>query len=393
MSRIAVLGSFADSLIIFRGLLLERLRAQGHEVMALAPEAPPRIREALEDMGVVFTEVPLERTGLNPFQDLETRRFLTDEFERFKPHLLLSYTIKPVIYGSMAARKAGVPAIYSMITGAGFGFGGSRKEKALSPVIRRMYRSALSANRAVFFQNPDDRALFLRNGLVRPEQVVLIPGSGVDLEAFTPVPFPKDPPLVFLLIARLLREKGIEEYADAARLLRSRYSDVRFVLVGPLDDHPDGITREEVRKWEVEGVLEYKGHQEDVRPFIADASVYVLPSYREGTPRSVLEAMAMGRPIITTDVPGCRETVRPWVNGFLVPPRDPLGLALAMERFLRRPELVPAMGRRSREEAEARFDVHVVNDIILDTLGLADEGPNGQSNGPPHALSAGGDAA
>jgi glycosyltransferase involved in cell wall biosynthesis len=313
--------------------------------------------------------------------------------------VVLTYTIKPIVYGTLAARAASPGArCYAMITGVGYAFSAQELRARLSrQVARILLNISLPLNARVFFQNPDDRALFLRNGLVRPEQVVLIPGSGVDLDAFAPAPLPKHPPLVFLLIARLLREKGVEEYADAARLLRSRYPDVRFVLVGPLDDHPDAITQKEVRKWEVEGVLEYLGYQEDVRPAIAASSVYVLPSYREGTPRSVLEAMAMGRPVITTDVPGCRETVRPWVNGFLVPPRDPLGLALAMERFLRRPELVPAMGRRSREEAEARFDVHVVNDIILDTLGLRDEGPTGQTNGrphdPPQALSAGGDAA
>jgi glycosyltransferase involved in cell wall biosynthesis len=293
-------------------------------------------------------------------------------FTELKPDLFLGYTIKPVVYGSLAAAHAGVPGIYSMITGLGSAFSGSGIKAAL---IRRLviflYRRALRHNARVFFQNPDDIALFSRMGILKAgEQAVRIPGSGVDVHEFQPAPFPKG--LSFLLIARLLREKGIAEYAEAARRIRQHHPHVRFRLAGWLDENPDSIREDELQAWVDEGTLEYLGRLDDVRPALADSSVFVLPSYyREGIPRTLLEALAMGRPIITTDMPGCRLTVKDGENGYLAAARDAHALAEAMERFIEQPEMIAKMGVASRSLAETQFDVHIVNKIILKSMGLA----------------------
>jgi glycosyltransferase involved in cell wall biosynthesis len=259
-----------------------------------------------------------------------------------------------------------------MITGLGMALGGEqRRSRWLRPMIGLMCRLSVGHSRRIFFQNPDDLRAFERLGIVRDaEQPVLINGSGVDLEAFRPAPLPAS--ISFLLIARLFREKGIREYVEAARLIRARHPQVRFRLVGWIDRHAGAIPEDELAGWQREGVIEFLGRLEDVRDAIAASSIYVLPSYyREGTPRTVLEAMAMGRPVVTTNAPGCREPVRHGVNGYLVPPRDVRALAQALQRFIDQPQLMATMGRQSRRLAEERYDVHKVNAVILQTMGLA----------------------
>ena len=370
--RIVVIASLAMSLVTFRGPLLKTLVERDHEVIACAPAAPPTIARALEGIGVRFLEIPLDNQGLRPWRDIVAFRKLAALLRDLGPAIVLSYTIKPVIYGSLAAHRAGVPAIYSMITGVGYAFTSPGLKPWLTALIaRRLYRIGLRHNRRVFFQNPDDRSLFERLGLLRggADQVVMINGSGIDIDAFRPAPLPER--ITFLMIARLLKDKGVREYVEAARLVKRTRPDVTFRLVGWIDDNPAAITEQDLRSWIAEGTIEYLGRLDDVRPAIATASVYVLPSYREGTPRTVLEAMAMGRPILTTDAPGCRETVRPGVNGYLVPIRDPTALAEAMERFLAMPGLIETMGRASREVAVQKYDVRKVNTVILETMELA----------------------
>lgn len=371
--RVIVVGSYADSLITFRGPLLQRLVSQGHEVIACAPSAPDDIIEALDAMGVTYRDVPFDRAGMRPDRDFRVLRVLIALFRELKPDVVLSYTIKPVIYGMLAAGLAGVPGRFAMITGLGYTFiGSTMKARLVGLVTRQLYRLSLRRAKRVFFQNPDDRALFEHYGLTRgPDQAAIINGSGVDLNVFRPAPIPDDGPS-FLLIARLLTDKGIREYVDAARMIRAKHPASAFHLVGWLDEgNPAGITKAELEGWVDEGVVHYHGQLQDVRPVIAAASVYVLPSYREGTPRTVLEAMAMGRPIVTTDAPGCRETVEHGENGFLVPVRDADALVEAMVRFVEEPSLIQAMGRRSRQIAEQKYDVYEVNNVILRTMGLA----------------------
>ncbi len=326
MSCIFIMGSYAESLVNFRGQLLCEMVARGHQVHACAPVASNEIMERLSAFGVKYHFVPLDRTGMNPLHDVEFIIKLVFILKSIKPDIYLGYTIKSVIYGSIAARLAGVPAIFSMITGLGFSFSGDTfKSRVVGRVSGLLYRLALRFNRNIIFQNPDDLELFKKRGFVRKEkQLVLVNGSGVDIDEFAPVAYPST--LSFLLIARLIRDKGIYEYISAAIRVREMYPGVNFRLAGWIDKNPNSIDESDLKSWQESGDIEFIGRLDDVRPSIANSSVYVLPSYREGTPRTVLEAMAMGRPIITTDVPGCRETVINGVNGYLVHDHDVDGL-------------------------------------------------------------------
>ena len=371
MSKIIIIGSYAPSLINFRGHLLKKMAENGHEVLACAPDASPDIQEKLKNFGVAYRNIPIDRTGLNPVRDIYTICRLIFLFREVKPDVILGYTIKPVIYGSLAGRIAGVPHIFSMITGLGYAFSdGGLKERLVGAVVRFLYKLGMGANRRVFFQNPEDRNIFIKQKLLRNfEQAALINGSGVDVDFFQPAPLPKI--ISFLLIARLIKDKGILEYVKAARIIKNRYPKARFRLVGWIDEGPQGISSAELDSWIKEGTIEYLGRLDDVRSAIADTSVYVLPSsYHEGTPRTVLEAMAMGRSVITTYAPGCRETVEEGRNGFLVPVRNTKTLAARMEAFIRHPELIASMGKESRRIAVEKYDVHKVNAVIMEVMGL-----------------------
>jgi glycosyltransferase involved in cell wall biosynthesis len=368
--RIIVIGGLAHSLLNFRGPLLTTLIEHGHEVIACAPDAPTDVLARLAELQVSYRHIPLARAGLTPWGDLRTLLALRQLFRDKGPHCVLAYTAKPVIYACLAARGVGHPPVHAMITGLGYGFGGrSLRQRLIGVVVQGLYRIALRRAAGVMFQNPDDRDLFFAMGLVPPIlPVTVINGSGVDLAAFSPCPLPDEP--VFLLIARLLADKGLREYQRVARRLKVRYPRARFLLAGDLDPNPLSIGATELANWQADGTLEYLGHLDDVRPALAAARVYVLPSYyREGTPRTVLEAMAMGRPIVTTDSPGCRETVSNGLNGFLVPVRDDAALEAALEKFILQPALAERMGRESLRIARAKYDVHKVNQAILSSIG------------------------
>jgi glycosyltransferase involved in cell wall biosynthesis len=319
----------------------------------------------------MIAEYPLHRTGINPFKDLQTFFALRRILRQIHPHIVLPYSVKAIIYGLLAAGH--VERRVVLMAGLGYAFtetNPSLRRRLLRFVIKQMYRAALRRADAVLFFNPDDLREFCEESIIHPEQAVLLGGTGVDLAQFSPQP-PVLSPVTFTLAARLLREKGIEEFAEAARLIKQRYLNTRFLLLGGLDTNPGSLPEVEVRRWVDEGVLEWPGHVPDVKPYLMQTSVYVLPSYyREGVPRSTQEAMAMARPVITTDVPGCRETVIDGINGFLVPPRDVDGLVAAMERFIRQPDLIITMGQASRKLAEERFDVHKINAIILQAMGF-----------------------
>lgn len=372
--KVVVIASLAESLLNFRGPLLAAMRASGHHVTALAPGENESVAARLGVMGVDYRPLALERTGMNPLRDLRALSQLVACLRELQPDVVFGYTIKPVIYGSLAARLAGVPRSYSMVTGLGYAFiGKGLRQRLVAMLVSALYRAGLSGNAGVFFQNPDDLELFCSRRLLGdPRKAILVNGSGIDLDRYaTCEPVPGRPR--FLLIARLLRDKGITEYVEAAGILKTRYPESSFRLLGPFDSNPAAITREEIDLWQREGNIEYLGETDDVRPYIADCSVYVLPSYREGTPRTVLEAMAMGRPVVTTDAPGCRETVREGENGFLVQVRDSISLARAMERFILEPGLCVTMGQRSRQVAVEKYDVHKVNEVMLKAMGLAGE--------------------
>lgn len=369
--KIIVIGSLAKSLVNFRGELLKAFVKNGHGVVACAPSMSNDVREQLTSFGIRCREVEISRTGLNPLADLKTLWLLIRLFREEKPDRILAYTIKPVLYGSLAARMAGVKGMYSMITGLGYAFAEQPdlRHRFVSMVVHRLYVQAMKGNCGIFFQNPDDLKVFQDRKLIPAQtKIEILNGSGVDLQHYAPAPLPETPS--FLLIARLIVDKGIREYVEAARMVRKEYPAAVFFLAGWLDTNPSAITKEELEDWQNEGIVEYLGGLEDVRPALANCRVYVLPSYREGTPRSVLEAMSMGRPIITTDAPGCRETVISGENGFLVPVRDSAELAKAMMRFIADPELAERAGGESRRIAVEKYDVHRVNDKIIKVMEL-----------------------
>jgi len=294
---------------------------------------------------------------------------LTFLLRRLKPDLTFAYSIKPIIYGTLAASLSRVPRRYGLISGLGYVFIPPMgrepfRRKLLRDTVKVLYSAALSNASRAFFQNKDDIEEFLSHDLVAADKVVLIDGTGVDLDYWTPAP-PLREPVTFLLAARLLREKGVVEYVKAAKLIRKKYPQTRFILLGSLDTNPGAISRAEIEAWASEGIFKWPGHVQDVRTWLARSSVYVLPSYREGVPRSTQEAMAMARPVITTDAPGCRETVIDGVNGFLVPVGNPEALAATMEKFVLEPDMIERMGQASRRIAEERFDVRKINRIIL----------------------------
>lgn len=376
MKTVAMISHYAPSLVNFRGPLIRDLVAAGARVYALAPDFYDDLRQQVMDLGAQPVDYSLSRTGMNPLRDgLDTLR-LAALLRRLRPDVTLGYTIKPVIYGTLAAQLARVPRRVAMIEGLGYVFTPSsdqpsRRRELLRAMAARLYKFALARAHRVIFLNPDDLKEFIDTGLVAQGKAVNLGGIGVDLQEWPLMP-PVTRPVTFLLAARLLREKGIVEYAESARRVKARYPDVRFILLGGLDTNPGGVHADEVQAWVEEGLLEWPGHA-PVKPWLAQTSVYVLPSYREGVPRSTQEAMAMGRPVITTDAPGCRETVVEGVNGFLVPPRDVGALAEAMERFIAEPGLIEPMGRESRRLAEERFDARKINQRLLRILGVMKE--------------------
>ena len=372
----AIITSQAFSLKNFRGPLIRKLVSRGVRCYALAPDFDDRMRREIMTLGAEPVDISLRRTAISPLRDLRDLFSLRHILRSLGVDAVLTYFIKPVIYGSVAAWMAGIPRRYSIIEGAGYAFSiddnhGQVKRRLLRRLIRHLYKYSLSLTSKVFFLNPDDIRLFVDTlKILPPSRAVAIPGIGVDLQDFHQVA-PITAPVTFILIARMLVQKGIRDYVQAAREINRHHENVHFLLVGDVDDNPDSLSRDEINRWVHEGLIEWAGHVDDVRPWLARSSVVVLPSYyREGLPRSLMEGMAMGRPVITTDTPGCRETVVTGRNGYLVPPRDVQALTAAMLEFITQPEQIKSMGEVSRELAEQRFDVISINRMILHNMGL-----------------------
>lgn len=370
-----LVGSFADSLLNFRGALLDDLLEKGLEVHAAAPglcKTHPICRQ-LEDKGIRAHDLSMQRAGINPIADFVTACQLLRLIREVRPDYFMGYAIKPVIYGSLVAWAFQVPHRFALVTGLGYTFQDDPEAGLRSRIVRKiarcLYALALGRTYKVFFQNPDDERLFRDLGIIgKKVRSCVVNGSGVDIQKYAVAPLPSTPR--FLLIARLLRSKGVCEYVKAAIVVRRAAPEVKFALAGWIDENPDSISQQELDEWQKSGEITYLGCLDDVRPALAACSIYVLPSYREGTPRTVLEAMAMGRPVITTDAPGCRETVREGENGFLVPVQSVDELVDAMLRFVRDPGLAARMGAQSRTMAEDRYDVHKVNRMMMAEMGL-----------------------
>jgi glycosyltransferase involved in cell wall biosynthesis len=375
--RVGVMGTQARDLVNFRGHLLSEVAKAGHCAHGLAPGGTPELTAALTRLGVTFVPIPMNRIGINPVRELWAVWQLWQHLRALKLDLLLTYELKSVVFGTLAATLAGIPRRFAMITGRGTTLQGQAKglrDRTVRGVVQQLYRLALPRTQGVFFQNQDDCTFFGETGMLRrtvPRKI--INGSGVDLDHFPSTPLPTGP-VTFLFVGRLLRNKGLRELAEACRLLAQAGLPVRCQVLGPLETNTNGIKASLVTEWVRDGLLEYLGEVADVRPALAAAHVLVLPSYGEGTPRSVLEAMAMGRAVITTDAPGCRDAVEHGLNGLLVPVGDAPALAQAMGFLAADPELVARYGAAGRKRAEAKYDVHLVTAEIMAFMGLDQQG-------------------
>ncbi len=378
MPRIALVGGFGDLVVKLRGSLIAALRAAGHEVVVCVPapsaEARPGVEAGLRELGARLVESPLVRSGTNPLGELALATWYADFMRRERPDAVLAYNPKPVFYAVPAARRAGVSTVVAMISGLGYAFTSQElKARALALVAMSLYRRSLPLADRVVFQNADDRQMFEHLGLLGGvRDVQQIPGSGVDLARFAEAPLPAGGRVEFLFVGRLLRDKGVVDFVDAARALRAlRTDDERFGfrIAGFLDENPSGVARAELDQWTRSGTVEWLGRLEDVRPALAACAVFVLPSHREGMPMAALEAMSTGRAVVTCDVAGCREAVVDGESGILVPPRAPAALAVAMEQFLEDPTLASRMGRAARARAEREFDSVKVNARMMAALG------------------------
>jgi glycosyltransferase involved in cell wall biosynthesis len=374
MNSIALLAVKVRDHIGFRGPLIQSLSAKGIKVYALASDYNEDSRSEIIRLGAEPVDISMARTGMNPLIDICDTFHVVKVLKKIAPDVLLSSFIKPVIYGTLAAWLAGVPKRFAMIEGLGYvytedGIKPTRKKKVLRGVVSALYCFALKRAHRVIFLNNDDLNDFSLWRIIDSSKAIVLGGIGVDLEewAFKP---PVTNPILFLFIGRLLREKGIEQFVAAARQVKNKYPETEFIVLGDVDSNPGGIKAAQMDKWVKEGAIYWPGRVL-VKAWLEQTSVFVLPSYyREGVPRSTQEAMAMGRPVITTDVPGCRQTVDDGVNGILVPVRNSDALAKAMMRFIEEPELIARMGHEGRRMAEERFDVHEVNQRLMKILGL-----------------------
>lgn len=368
--KIAISINTSWNVVNFRAGLIRALVARGHEVIAVAPTDAHSSRIA--DLGARFVALEMAGRSRSPMHDIGLTLRYRALFRREKPDIYLGFTIKPNLYGSMAAHSLGIPVVNN-ITGLGKTFDGGWVNR----IVVELYRVALSRSRTVFFQNRDDLALFTAHGLVADEVIRLLPGSGVDLDRFKPVRRNDEAPsspFTFLLVARLLWAKGIAQYVEAARQILRSHPDTRFQIVGMIDEFgADGVPRTALDEWQAEGVLDYLGPSDDVRPHIAAADCLVLPTYYpEGTPRILLEGAAMGKPLLTTDIPGCRDVVEDGVTGRLCTPRDVAALHAAMMDLRQMtPTALADMGMAARHKAERDFDEAIVVKRYLDAIDAA----------------------
>lgn len=371
MKTIAILSSNSEYLISFRGTLIKLLTNKGYVVYALSPDFNENHSAIIKTFGAIPVNIKMARARMNPVLEILDFIYLIKQLKGLKPDVFFSYTVKPVIYGSIAAYIVKIPHRVAMIEGLGYVFSNhpnkpGRSKEILKSVVLLLYKLALKYAHKVVFLNMDDISDFKRWNIVSDNKIFCLGGIGVDLIQWA-YSKPVLNPIRFILVARLLKEKGIFEYIAAIKSIKNKYSNVEFVLLGDVDKNPGSIKKEIIKSWVTEGLITWPGHV-DVKPWLQKSSVFVLPSYREGVPRSTQEAMAIGRPIITTDVPGCRNTVQQGYNGYLIPPFNSNALADTMEKFITNPELIEKMGIASRKLSELNFDIHKKDKILYEII-------------------------
>lgn len=375
MAKLALISDNPKDLTKSRSYIIRAFLNRGDEVYILCCGFTPEQREFISNLGAVPKDYKMDRNGLNPIENIQSISGLIKILKELKPEIVFSYGNKPVIYGLLAARAAKVPKRFSLVVGLGIIFSEvgqkSFKNRMTKQVMKTLYWLSLRHANKIFFQNPDDIEMFLRYGLFKKDQPVLVNGTGVDLSIYKTDTIHKSP-ITFTMATRLLYSKGVYEFIEAARKIRSKYKDkeILFTMLGrPQEGNPDSVPIKDLQKAHDEGIIYWPGHVENVKEWLEKASVFVFPTlYREGTPRCVLEALAMSLPVITTDMPGCREAVKTGKNGFLVKPGDAVSLADAMEQFILHPNLIKEMGEKSKEMAIEKYDIHKVNKFMLSVI-------------------------
>ena len=377
VKKILLIGTIASSFYGFRAELIKALISNGFQVYAFTSEYTIQDLEKIKNLGAITIPYELNRGGLNPLSDILATYKLSKKIREIKPDLVFSYFTKPVIFGTIAAKLAKVPKIIGMLEGLGYTFtqqpeGFSQKTQIIKKIQILLYKFALPQLDKLIFLNQDDPKDLLQQHAITVKKIEVLGGIGLNLKDYLYQPITNiQQPINFLFIGRLLKEKGIHDFLAAAKIVKDKYPETQFTVLGAIDPHNLGaLTQPELDELVSSNIIDYPGHVNNVKDWIAKSHVFVLPSYREGVPRSTQEAMAIGRPIITTDVPGCRETVQNGVNGFLVPKWNSEALAEKMIYFIEHPEQIEKMGYESYKIAQSKFDAEKVNQRLMNILGL-----------------------
>lgn len=376
MKKFVMIGTTAACFYGFRSELIKNLNLKNITVYAFTTDNAALELEKIRELGAIPIFYQLNRGGLNPLADMLATFKLAQQIKQLKPDLVFSYFAKPVIFGTLAAKIAKVPKIIGMLEGLGYTFtdqpnGLSSKTKLIKAIQVFLYKLALPKLDQLILLNHDDKTDLLINNDIEVKETYILGGIGLDLNQYKYSPATKDLPIQFLFIGRLLKEKGIHDFIAAAQIVKEKFPQTIFTVLGGIDEANLGaLTQGELTQYIDQNVIDYPGHVENIAERIKQSHVFVLPSYREGVPRSTQEAMAIGRPVITTDVPGCRDTVIDGVNGFLVPKWNPQALAEKMIYFIEHPEQVRMMGDQSHKIAIEKFDAEKVNQRLLEILGI-----------------------
>jgi len=370
--KILLIGNQSNTIILFRKRLIEKLLDKGHDVYTLKMDDNPINEEIIRGIGATPLTYSFSRSGMNPLSDFFNTFALRNKIKAIKPDIVLSFFPKPVIFGTLAAKMAGVRNIFVLLEGLGYCFTESShsisfKKKLIKFVQVSLYKFALPFAKKVMFLNKDDYHDLLKKNNIKVKSHEVVGGIGVNLKEYN-FNLPDKEELHFTMVSRLLIDKGVREFVQAAEIIKVKHPTVRFSIAGAFDDNPGGVPIDEYKKWIKEGAVEFLGQISDIKTHLISCSVFVLPSYREGVPRSTQEAMAIGRAIITTDVPGCRETIIDGYNGFIIPPFDTNSLVNSMLKFLENRQLVSAMGFVSREMAEKMFDEETACDKLINIM-------------------------
>ena len=365
--KIVILGTVPNDLLNFRSDLIKDILKKNYKVIASSSSLDNDSKIHMKNLGVTYQPIYLNRHGLNLIGDVRTLMNLYSLYRKHKPDLILAHGIKLVIWGGISAWLSKIP-FYALITGLGFAFQGkSFKRRLLTRLVSFLYKVSLKNSKAIIFQNKDNKDLFIEKNIISESKTFIVNGSGVDINKYSYTKLPETD-VSFLLVARLLGEKGLREYAAAAKIVKEKFPNIKFELIGAEDASMDAIPLEEIKSWS--NYVNYNGSTKDVRPYIKACHVYVLPSHHEGLPRSTLEAMSMGRPILTTNASGCKETVDEGINGFMVPVGSINRLADKMIWFVNNKDKIQIMGKQSRKIVEKKFDVRKVNEDMLRIMNI-----------------------